>query len=423
MPNLATPMGRALLSNLQGASSPFQVEDRAVVGWGNSETAPVSGYLSRLDARPGWITYNGGIAGQDSPTIVARMKADTIHRRWTVVLWMGTNGYYVTPDNVLPAIADAINYIGHSRFLVLPIIPDRNLSPTGTTNRDIINAKNAALKSLYGSRFVDLIPIICTDPGDVMPTSISADGQHFNDPGYDLIEPYIYAALMALPATVPQDVAPDPFAFTPATSLEPSNTATSNTVTITGIGGSTPISVSTGQYSINGGAYTSSAGNILNGDTLTWKVPASATPGATITPSLTIGSVTVSWSLTTTTSPNLVLDPGFDDPSKWGTTADTAVTGSQFVFTNSNYGSIVQIAPVAFVAGGVYRVTYTINSITGQIRAQFNGGSTAGGTLYSAPGTYQQDLTAGSGNNQIRLQANGGNVSATGDNYSVRRLS
>jgi hypothetical protein len=66
--------------------------------------------------------------------------------------------------------------------------------------------------------------------------------------------------------------------------------ALSNIETIEGVTGSVPISITGGQYSKNSGAFTSTAGTVVNTDT----IQLSAANGATVT--VTIGSKTFSWS-------------------------------------------------------------------------------------------------------------------------------
>ena len=62
--------------------------------------------------------------------------------------------------------------------------------------------------------------------------------------------------------------APDLFSFTPVINA-PLNTVTaSNPITVSGILGSTSISIDGGQYSINGGAFSGSSGFVANGNTV-----------------------------------------------------------------------------------------------------------------------------------------------------------
>jgi hypothetical protein len=100
------------------------------------------------------------------------------------------------------------------------------------------------------------------------------------------------------------DTVPDPFSFSPATAQQPRTTATSS-VTITGIDSSTPISITGGTYSINGGAFTSSAGTVTNGQSVTVAVAASGSQNTTTSATLNVGGVSGSFSVTTwNTTPN-----------------------------------------------------------------------------------------------------------------------
>ena len=65
------------------------------------------------------------------------------------------------------------------------------------------------------------------------------------------------------------DTTPDAFTFTPQTNVAPSTVATSTSITVAGINSSAAISVTGGTYSINGGAYVSTAGTVSNGNTVT----------------------------------------------------------------------------------------------------------------------------------------------------------
>lgn len=97
------------------------------------------------------------------------------------------------------------------------------------------------------------------------------------------------------------DTTPDALTFTAATNQERDITVTSNTLTIAGLGEgvAASLSVSGGQYSINSGAFASSATTISNGQTVTLRGQSSSDFGATTTVTLTIGSVSGNFSITT----------------------------------------------------------------------------------------------------------------------------
>ncbi len=77
------------------------------------------------------------------------------------------------------------------------------------------------------------------------------------------------------------DTTPDAFSFTDQTNLALNTAVTSNTITIGGINAASAISVSGGSYSINGGAFVTTAGTINNGNTVAVKVTTAGTNGTT----------------------------------------------------------------------------------------------------------------------------------------------
>lgn len=100
------------------------------------------------------------------------------------------------------------------------------------------------------------------------------------------------------------DITPDGFAFEPAIDVAASSLQTSNPVTINGISAPSPVSVTGGEYSVNGGGWTASPGTVVNGDTIRVRQTASTTGGTTTSAVLTVGGVSASFQVTTlVTSP------------------------------------------------------------------------------------------------------------------------
>jgi hypothetical protein len=126
-------------------------------------------------------------------------------------------------------------------------------------------------------------------------------------------------------------------AFAPILSATPGSVATSNTVQMSGIPAGTPISISGGEYSVNGGAYTSAAGTVNNGDYVTVQATASANNCATTIATLSIGGVKTQFSVTTpasgSTSLSLGISPGAIVPGQqalltWSTANASSCTAS-----------------------------------------------------------------------------------------------
>ena len=100
--------------------------------------------------------------------------------------------------------------------------------------------------------------------------------------------------------TVAQDISPDAFSFTPDNPVVVrSASVESDAVTVEGITGSVGVSISGGEYAVNGGSYTSDAGFIENGQSVQVRLTASSSFDTPVTVTLTIGDTNVGFTATT----------------------------------------------------------------------------------------------------------------------------
>lgn len=132
--------------------------------------------------------------------------------------------------------------------------------------------------------------------------------------------------------TIAADTTPDSFSFNAISGAITSSTQTSNTVTVAGLNTSAAVSVSGGTYSKNGGAYTSTAGTVVNGDTLTVRHTASASALTQVITTLTVGSFSAQFSSTTAeadTTPDLITFPASTNcaPGSAQASAVRSITG------------------------------------------------------------------------------------------------
>jgi hypothetical protein len=95
------------------------------------------------------------------------------------------------------------------------------------------------------------------------------------------------------------DTTPDQFTFVDQTSIALNALVTSNTITVSGINAQSPVSITGGQYSINGGVYTSATGTVNNGDSVNVQLTSSANYATMTSATLTIGGVSGTFSVTT----------------------------------------------------------------------------------------------------------------------------
>ncbi|TQV85888.1 hypothetical protein [Aliikangiella coralliicola] len=97
----------------------------------------------------------------------------------------------------------------------------------------------------------------------------------------------------------PPDTTPNAFTFTDQTDVALSTVIESNSISIAGITAATSITISGGEYSIAGGTFTSSAGTVMNGQSVIVRQTSSANNSTTTDATLTVGGVSDVFSVTT----------------------------------------------------------------------------------------------------------------------------
>lgn len=97
------------------------------------------------------------------------------------------------------------------------------------------------------------------------------------------------------------DILPDGLRFENLTDVALSTTSTSSPVTVTGINVTTPISITGGEYSVNGGTFTATPGTVEPNDSVAIRVVSSNSYNVATTAILTVGLVNTAFSATTIT--------------------------------------------------------------------------------------------------------------------------
>lgn len=100
------------------------------------------------------------------------------------------------------------------------------------------------------------------------------------------------------------DTTPDPFTFMPVSDAALDSVFDSNPITVTGINTSTTITVSAGEYAINGGAFISINGTVNNNDTVVLRQTSASTYSTLSQITLTIGDVSAPFNITTQANQN-----------------------------------------------------------------------------------------------------------------------
>lgn len=105
--------------------------------------------------------------------------------------------------------------------------------------------------------------------------------------------------VLTINVTAGTDTTPDAFTFTDQTGVALSTPTTSNTITVSGINTAAPLTITGGQYSINGGVFASTATTVVNGDTVAVRVTSSGSNSTAVNATLTIGTVSDTFTVTT----------------------------------------------------------------------------------------------------------------------------
>lgn len=108
------------------------------------------------------------------------------------------------------------------------------------------------------------------------------------------------------PTACPVDHTPDIFVYTPKIDADLSTNYDSNIVTITGVSGSVPISISDGEYRINGGSWTSGIGVINNNNTLQLRRISSSAYETEVLTTVTVGTYSTPFKITTKTEESVI---------------------------------------------------------------------------------------------------------------------
>ncbi len=152
-----------------------------------------------------------------------------------------------------------------------------------------------------------------------------------------------------------RDTTPDAFTFTDVTDVERGVQLTSGAITISGINRETAISITGGEYAIGGGAYTSAAGQVSNGQSVTVRLTSSSEFSTAATATVTIGEVSGAYSVTTLaadTTPDAFTFTAVTDAelnteystsafnvSGINTNADISITGGEYAINSSGFVS------------------------------------------------------------------------------------
>jgi hypothetical protein len=153
--------------------------------------------------------------------------------------------------------------------------------------------------------------------------------------------------------TVAPNVTPTAFAFTDQTDVPRNSVRTSNAITVAGVEAAVAISVTNGEYAVDGGAFTNAAGTVSNGKSVVIRVTSSAGFNTATNVILTIGGVSDTFAVTTEaedTTPNAFTFTDLTDVA-----LNTAMTSASISVAGVNSGAAISVTGAEYsVNGGAF---------------------------------------------------------------------
>ena len=201
------------------------------------------------------------------------------------------------------------------------------------------------------------------------------------------------SAVDTVTITIPApDTTPDSFSFTARNNVDPATEVTSNTITVGGINTTVSISVTNGALVVDGAAF--SGNTVSSGQTVAVKVTSSSTFGQRVTATVTIGTRSANFVVTTRAGSgnanlsalyltygneqSLALSPAFNAATTAYTAAITGAVTLTVSATASDSGASFSITPADSdnVASGHQVALTSVGSTAITVRVTAEGGAT-----------------------------------------------
>jgi len=149
------------------------------------------------------------------------------------------------------------------------------------------------------------------------------------------------------------DTTPSQFNFIDQADVALNTLFNANNIAITGINSATTISISGGEYAINGGAFRVSSSTVNNNDTVAVRQTSSGNYSTASNAALTVGNISDTFTVTTLADTTPVLDTtpnGFSFTDQTGVPLNTLINANNIAITGINAATAISIS------GGEYAI-------------------------------------------------------------------
>jgi Autotransporter beta-domain len=289
----------------------------------------------------------------------------------------GTNGELTCTTIAEDATPDAFSFNGQIGVTRSTLIVSNAQTITGINTSAPISVFGGEY-SINGRAFTNAAGVI--NNGESVTVRHTSSASANANVQTQLIVGSLSAQFVSTTAAAIPDTAPDAFSFALLSGVAFATLQTSTAQTINGIDTPSPIFVTGGEYAISGGAFTTAAGTITNGQTVTARHVSAATPGTDVSTTINIGGVVGEFRSTTLgpdSTPN-----AFVFAAQTGVPRSTLVTSSAVTITGINVASAVSVAGGEYAIGAAAFTTApgTINN-GDTVRVRHTSAAGAGSTV------------------------------------------
>ena len=288
----AQPVLQGSFAPVTGAAPSSIQTSNAITVTGTTIPAPISvtsGSAYSINGGP--FTSASGTVQPGDQVVVQTTGASTYNTTSSAIVTIGgvTSTYTVTTAAQPPQQAGFTPVTGSS--VGVPQMSNPN-TVTSITAAAPISVSSGAEYSINGGPFASVAGTV--QPGDQVVVEIDAPSSY--DSTATAVLTIGGASSSFAVTTGAEPVLQGNFSSVSGAAI--SSMQSSNPITVMGITTPTVISITGGQYSINGGPFTSASGTVQPGDQVSVQMAAPSTYGATSTTTLTVDGVSTSFSVT-----------------------------------------------------------------------------------------------------------------------------
>jgi len=261
----------------------------------------------------------------------------------------GVTGTFTSTTAAMDATPAAFSFSAQTDVVRSTVVISNSITVTGINAPAAISVTEGQY-SINGSSFTNVAGTVIS--GDTVRVRHTSSTSTSTDVVTQLTIGGVAGAFTS--TTIAMDTTPTAFSFSSQTDVARSTVViSSSSITVTGINVPATISVTEGQYSINGGAFTDAAGTVVSGDAVRVRHTSSASAGADVVTQLTINGVTGTFTSTTATIDTM--PDAFSFSAQTDVARSTEVTSSSITISGINAPAAISVTQGQYsINGGTF---------------------------------------------------------------------